>query len=122
MTENLKSMIIEAMKPNSGVISEKTWLQYLMGVPPIEDFRKLNRAFFYKDPQASYKRTSLVGMDIRLLVGNCLFFFLMDLTFRNTAMSLFLTYAFEGFLRYLRNSYGEDNISKKTLIDERFLI
>ena len=93
-----------------------------MGIPPIDDFRRLDRAYFYKDPEASYKRTSLVGLDIRLLVGNCLFFFLMDLIFRNSAMALFLTYAYEGFLRFLRNSYGEDNISKKTLIDERFLI
>lgn len=118
----MKMMISDAMKPNSGVIFEKTWSQYLLNVPPFENFNTLKQTQFYKDSESSFKRTSLVGLDIRLLVGNCLFFFLMDVIFRNTAISLFFTFIFEGFMRYVRNNYGEDNISKKTMIDERFLI
>jgi meckelin len=122
LVEDFKNVIINAGQESKVVIHQKSWEHYLIGFPPVDNLSTLQEPRFYRDPGESYKRTSLIGLDMRLLVGNALFFYLMHIIFNNVEIALFFTFLFEGFLRWIRNTYGEDNISKKTMIDERFLI
>lgn len=113
---------ITNVSSGQGKGKDKSWAHYFFGIPSEDAFGKNTEAIFYRDPSEGFKKTSLVGMDMRLLIGNALFFYLMHIIFLNVEISLFFTFLWDGFLRYLRNSFGEDNISKKTMIDERFLI
>lgn len=122
LVEDFKDVIINAGKENKVKIHDKSWEHYLMGFPPVSDLATLQEPRFFRDPGESFKRTSLIGLDMRLLVGNSLFFYVMHIIFNNVEIALFFTFLFEGLLRYIRNHFGEDNISKKTMIDERFLI
>jgi meckelin len=117
------NLISEVQASPETYILEKNWQQYFFGVPPIENFLKMPNPYFYKDPGANFKRTSLIGIDIKLLIGNSLFFYMIDFSSGGlTVMALFFTFLLDRFIKYLRQTYGQDNISKKTFIDERFLI
>lgn len=105
------------------MILEKTTFQYLIGYPPSEDLTRLEHPVFYKDKSNSFKRTSLYGMDLTLLVLNCMVMNAADIVLgHRTMLGLFCMYVVEWVVIWFRNTYGEENISKKTLIDERFLI
>lgn len=120
--ENFKTLIEDAGSAGKVKIFDKGWEHNLFGLPPVSDISTIKEPCFYRDPGENFKRTSLIGLDIRLLIGNSLFFYLMHIIFLNVEIALFFTFLFEGFLRWLRSNYGEDNISKKTMIDDRFLI
>lgn len=117
------SLITQAQQSPASHIVEKNWQQYFFGFPPEGNFLTMPRSIFYKDPGANFKRTSLIGIDIRLLIGNSLFFYMIDYASGGlTVMALFFTFLLDRFIKYLREEFGQDNISKKTFIDERFLI
>lgn len=117
------TLISQAQQSPASYIVEKNWQQYFFGFPPEGNFLTMSRPIFYKDPGANFKRTSLIGIDIKLLVGNSLFFYMIDFASGGlTVMALFFTFLLDRFIKYLRQEYGQDNISKKTFIDERFLI
>jgi meckelin len=120
--ELFKQEIDNIGKGQESDVKDKSWIHYFLGTPSDEIIHNLGRPVFYRDPGESFKRTSMVGLDIRLLIGNAMFFYLMHIIFLNVEISLFFTFLWDGLLRFVRNSYGEDNISKKTMIDERFLI
>ena len=109
------------MDSKNTVIRDKTWEQNLFGIPP-DDSIAVKDTIFFRDYDSGFKRSSLIGLDIRLLCGQALFFYLMHIIFLDTSLALFLTFLWDGLLRFIRSYYGEDNISKKTMIDERFLI
>ena len=122
MSELFKQTINNAAAKKQAVIIEKNWQQYLFGIPPIDDFSTLNQAYFYKDTGENFKRTGLIGLDIRLLIGNALFFYLAHIVVGDVPLALLFTFVQDGLVRFVRNWLGEANISKKTMIDERFLI
>lgn len=92
------------------------------GMPPNEELDTLKTPQFFRDPLDGFKNTGMLGSDILLLVYDCMVLNAADLIFLNTSISLLILAVFQGFAIWFRNKYGEDNISKKTLIDERFLI
>jgi meckelin len=122
LSQLFKDEITKISEGRETDVKDKSWIHYFLGTPSDEILHNLAHPVFYRDPGESFKSTSLVGLDIRLLVGNSLFFYLMHIIFLNVEISLFFTFLWDGLLRFLRNTYGEDNISKKTMIDERFLI
>lgn len=115
-------MVSEARNSKSIVIPEKTTWLYFLGIPPIEDFKTNTSTKFYKDEGCGFKDTGLIGVDIRLLIGESLVFYLAHLITDNTVLALFITFLYEGIVKALRQSVGEENISEKTMIDKDFLI
>ena len=91
-------------------------------MPPIDNPKTVDKVIFYEDERQGFKRTSMMGIDILLLVTDAMVMSAADLIFRNSAISMFVVILYHYLTTWFRNFIGEDNISKKTLIDSRFLI
>jgi len=90
--------------------------------PPYDQLDAIKDPLFYKDASQGFRTTSLMGIDIKLLIAETLVFCAFDFLFGNTSLSLLLLLIYQTAIRELRSWIGEDNISEKTMIDERFLI
>ena len=101
---------------------EMTPSHRFFGLPPQDNIDTLPYPMFYKDTDNGFKVTGLMGTDILLLILDALILSAADLIFENTAVSIMCVVMYQYLLEWYRNNIGEDNISKKTLIDERFLI
>jgi len=62
------------------------------------------------------------SLDYQLVILYCLVFSLFDRVTGSSLIAVFIIYVVEKFLWKLRALLGESNLSKKTLIDDRFLI
>ena len=51
-----------------------------------------------------------------------LFFCAIDMSIKSVAISALITYVMWRAVKWFRDSWGEDNISSKTLVDRHFLI
>jgi meckelin len=74
------------------------------------------------DEQMDYKKVFFLGHEFDFLLMNMLAYVLFDLWFKNTAVSILLTYLLNELLVMIREDCGRSNISTKTLMDDRFLI
>lgn len=78
------------------------------------------RDYFSKWP--SFTSMMYCSLDYQNLILFILFFSLFDRLTDSSIISLAIIYLIEKFLCFLRSKLSEGNISKKTLIDERFFI
>jgi len=62
------------------------------------------------------------SLDYQLVILYCLIFSLFDRVTGSSLIAVFIIYVVEKVLHKLRTYLGEKNLSKKTLIDDRFLI
>ncbi len=62
------------------------------------------------------------SLDYQLVILYCLIFSLFDRVTGSSLIAVFIIYVVEKVLHKLRAYLGEKNLSKKTLIDDRFLI
>lgn len=77
---------------------------------------------FQVDRENEYTSVLFLGREYQLLLLNILAYSLFDLWFSNNAISILLTYLLEFTLVTVRQAWGQKMLSRKTLIDERFLI
>lgn len=90
-------------------------------VPPVDMANYTGVPYFYRDPQYSFERIFLCGSEFTMLLSVLLFYAFVDLLSQNTFLSVFVSFVFDKLLVWLRSNGGSKNLSKKTLIDERFL-
>jgi hypothetical protein len=69
-----------------------------------------------RDHTACQHRDSITQHGRSLRYGGC------EFLFENTYVSLLTCYIFNFFLTFVRTRWGAINLSRKTLIDKRFLI
>ncbi len=62
------------------------------------------------------------SLDYQLVILYILVFSLFDRVTGSSVVAVFIVYVVEKILCKVRGMMGESNLSKKTLIDERFLI
>ena len=70
----------------------------------------------------SFTSTMYCSLDYQLVILYCLIFSLFDRVTSSSLVAVFIIYLVEKSLWKLRGILGENNLSKKTLIDGRFLI
>ena len=98
-----------------------TYLQGLLKIPP--DLFNSGRAnIFYPSDAFSYIKVLAIGREMDLLLLNVISYCAFDLWFGNTMTSLLLCYLLDTLIMKLREHFGQQTISKHTLVDERFLI
>jgi hypothetical protein len=98
-----------------------TYLQSLLNIPP--DLFNSGRAnIFYPSESFSYIRVLAIGRELDLVLLNVISYCVFDLWFNNTMTSLLLCYLLDTLIMKLREYFGQQTISKHTLVDERFLI
>ena len=79
---------------------------------------------FHRSHSATQLLTHLLiaaGNELDLTLMNILSYSLFDLWFNNTMVSVLLTYLLDYLLTYVREAWGRSVLSRKTLVDERFL-
>jgi meckelin len=91
-------------------------------MPPADLSELQGSPFFYRDPGMKWENVFYSGQEFDVLLLEMLLFALFDLTIENMLVAMILTYTISVFLIWLRKKTGERNLSRKTLIDRRFLI
>lgn len=77
---------------------------------------------FLADREFSFSKLLFLGCEIDLCCMDMLIYALFDLWTNNTMAAIFLTYLLDYALSFVRYEWGKAVISRKTLIDARFLI
>lgn len=63
-----------------------------------------------------------MGIEYEIIVFLTAMYAVCDLAFDNTFVSILVVFLANRFISYFRKQWGQTNVSKKTLVDERFLI
>ncbi|KXZ47359.1 hypothetical protein GPECTOR_36g81 [Gonium pectorale] len=114
-----KQMIDDVERNQAAQVVDPTYLQMAIQLPPDNS---VNNPSFVHDYLDSFTRTMFLGHEVRLYVYEALFFCAIDMNIRSVAVSALITYIMVRVVRHVRASFGEDNLSQKTLVDRHFLI
>ena len=122
LNNRLKTYISTVVMDEKSHILEKTYLQRFLNMPPTDLAVLQGSPYFYRDPGMGFERIFLMGAEFSLLLTELLVFALLDYTVQNHYISALVTYVWSKLLQKLREKFGEWNLSRKTLVDARFLI
>lgn len=102
-------------------IIESSYSDKLFKVPPTLSMGEMS-CVMRPDRSWDFTKTMFLGIELDLLIFDIFAFALFDIWFDNTALSILLLYLTDSGLWMLRRSLGSQSLSKKTMLDERFLI
>ena len=115
---------IENVSSNAGVyIKEKNMIERILCYPPDNvEIRNFNTQdiILYKDPNLSFDDILFTGMEWEWFVMDVYLFQFWTRILDNTEIAIFLTYVIDYALAFIRKFFGEKNVAKKAVIDERF--
>ncbi|GAB5353570.1 hypothetical protein AAMO2058_000047000 [Amorphochlora amoebiformis] len=75
---------------------------------------------FYHDSNRKFRSVFLIGIEFEIVSFLMLLHAVIDLAFQNTTVSVLVVAAVNYLLVHIRQHFGRDNLSKKTLLHERF--
>jgi meckelin len=104
-------------------VLERPFTNRLINMPP-ESVSSMQGAspIFYHDLQMSFQRTLWYGIETQLFIFDVLVFCALDKALNSFALAAFITWIIGATIDHVRSQFGSANISRKSLIDERFLI
>ena len=104
-------------------VLERPFTNRLINMPP-ESVSSMQGAspIFYHDLQMSFVRTLWYGAETQLFIFDVLVFCAVDKALDSFALAAFITWIVGAAIDRARAAFGSANISRKSLIDERFLI
>ena len=107
----------------SSFVLERPFFDRILNMPP-ESVSMMQGAspVFYHDFQMNFQKVMFYGIELQLMIFDLLVFTALDKEFNSFAIAAFLTWLVGIFVDHFRQSFGETNISRKSLIDGRFLI
>ncbi|KAG2452271.1 hypothetical protein HYH02_003295 [Chlamydomonas schloesseri] len=114
-----KQMVDDVERNAATQVSDPTYLQMVLDLPPDS---ALNNTAMVHDYLEAFTRTMFLGCEVRLYVYEALFFCAIDMNIQSVAISALVTYVMWRAVKWFRDSWGEDNLSQKTLVDRHFLI
>ncbi|PNW74089.1 hypothetical protein CHLRE_13g584901v5 [Chlamydomonas reinhardtii] len=114
-----KQMVDDVERNAATQVTDPTYLQMVLDLPPDS---ALNNTAMVHDHLDAFTRTMFIGCEVRLFVFEALFFCAIDMSIKSVAISALITYVMWRAVKWFRDSWGEDNISSKTLVDRHFLI
>ena len=115
------SMIADVENNPSKQVRNPQFVERLMGMPP-DLGPGGEKAVFQHDMFSRFKEVLFYGIEAKLVVWNILVFLAVDSSSRNPAVAGLVTWILNFAAATLRESYGKENLSKKSLIDGRFLL
>lgn len=114
-----KQMVEDVERNHATRVVDPTYFQMLTRFPPLASD---NEAVFIHDYFNSFTSTMFIGNELRLFTFEALFFCVIDSTLQNVTLTAFITYILWLFVKWIRERMGENNLSRKTLVDQHFLI
>jgi meckelin len=100
----------------------RNYIQRRCDLIPQLNVAETNITTFFYDEDSHWTRSVLLGIEYDLIILLILFYSCLDLLFSNTLVSVLATYAMNWMIESIRDHWGAKNLSKKTIINERFLL
>jgi meckelin len=130
MNNQLKAKIENVASQSKIFIKDKTKIERFLEFPPSIDLTSMNakELVFYRDPGINFDNVLFMGMEIEWLISVIYWWQMWTISLerygggaQSFALSIFLTYVCEKILFKIRTFFGEKNVAKKAVIDNRFL-
>ncbi|MGH0122332.1 UNVERIFIED_CONTAM: hypothetical protein FKN15_055092 [Acipenser sinensis] len=127
LTQKFRDQLDKIVRPLSKVhedmdymVKDKLFLEKIMNYEFQQPFE---RSMFYNDPDGIvFSSVLYYGNELVLLLFDTLLFCIIDLGTQNIVLATVLTYLVQQLLEMLRYYIARNNLTKKTLVDQCFLI
>ncbi|XP_072013761.1 meckelin-like [Amphiura filiformis] len=119
MNKFLCTFIDHGMRDIDYMVKDKLLFEQILDM---EFYDPAEKGFFFNDGGHAFNKVLFHGQEVTLLTFEMLLFCIVDLIFTNYALAGIITYLAMQFLIKFRDAAGRNNLAKKTLVDERFLI
>ena len=124
MNNQLRSKIDIVSSNTIQYIKDKTLLQRIMGYT-IDNtaFMRINAPdiIFYRDYRQNFDDVLFSGMEWEWFIMDLFVFQMLMIYTDDNYISMFVTFVFDYILYYIRIYFGNKNVSKKAVVDDRFL-
>ncbi|CBN79640.1 conserved unknown protein [Ectocarpus siliculosus] len=101
---------------------EPLWWDRLIGTPPSMRQLATYPCILYPDHKNWFTNATFLGIELDLLLLNMTAFHLFDQWFGDPTTSALLTFLLDRLVLGVRAYFGRANVSRKTLVDDRFLL
>lgn len=123
MNSELKEKILKISNQANRYILKKSLGQRFFNLPPVKLAEENSEdMILYKDRNASFDSVLLFGIDWEWYILNIYTFQMWMLTIDSLAQSIMLTLICDKILISVRSFVGERNLSKKSIIDNKFFV
>lgn len=121
MNAELKEKIQKISSQPMKYVREKTMLQRFLEYPPLELIGDTAEDIVcYKDPNLSFDNCLLSGIEWDWFLWDMFVFQMWQLTIGNLYISVYLTWMCDQIMFRARTFFGEKNIARKAIIDNKF--
>ena len=125
MNNHLKTKIEQATMNSKLLIRDKSLLERFFELPPFNDLTNINELLFYRDKGANFDDVLFIGMEIEFLIFVIYTWEMWCISLQkygaSLPISIFMTYVMEEMFYKIRVFFGEKNVAKKAVVDNRFL-
>ena len=127
MNNHLKTKIEQATMQSHILIKEKTKCERLFDFPPSIDLtsKDVKELVFYKDEGGNFEDVLFTGMELEWLIFVIYVWEMWCIALQrydhSLPISIFMTYVMERIFFKVRVFFGEKNVAKKAIVDNRFL-
>lgn len=127
MNNHLKTKIEQATMQSKLLIKDKSLCERFFEFPPSIDLtsRDVKELVFYRDKGENFDDVLFIGMELEWLIFVIFIWEMWAISLERYAMSfpiaIFMTYVMEQMFFKIRVFFGEKNVAKKAVIDNRFL-
>lgn len=103
-------------------VKVKLFMQRFFRIAPdMSEGHRLGPLFLH-DFDNAYGRMLFYGIELQLTVWNILVFTAVDMDTRSTPVAAVVTFLCNWFITSVRSELGKNNVSRKSLVDSRFLL
>ena len=117
----LSAFIDHSLKDLDYLVRDKLLFERILNME-LKEVPPPDKAIFYNDDGRSFNSILFYGNEWTLMFFDLLVFATMDLIYPNFVFAGVMAYLFSKGLTIARNTFGRKNLTRKTLVDERFLI
>ncbi|KAL9962665.1 hypothetical protein ACROYT_G031787 [Oculina patagonica] len=117
----LSAFIDHSLRDLDYLVRDKLLFERILNME-LKELPPPDKAIFYNDDGRSFNSILFYGNEWTLMFFDLLIFAAMDLIYPDYVLAGIISYLFSKALTLLRNSLGRKNLTRKTLVDERFLI
>jgi len=117
----LSAFIDHSLRDLDYLVRDKLLFERILNME-LKDLPPPEKAIFYNDDGRSFNSILFYGNEWTLMLFDLLTFAAMDLIYPDYVLAGIMSYVLSKIVMLLRNKLGRSNLTRKTLVDERFLI
>lgn len=122
LNRRLKIYIAGLVRDARTQILDKSPWQRFLRMPPVDLSLLDGTPYFYRDPSIGFESSFLMGREFSFLLMDIMLFELFDYNIGITYVAILLTYVVSKIVSKVRAMAGEWNLSRKALVNKRFLL